>query len=51
MEENDKKLSIAIGIDCTPLDKAIEKANRLVELLERVITLIDSLGSKQPLES
>ena len=51
MKKNDKKLSVVFDIDCTPLDAAIEKANRLVELLERAITLIDSLRSKQPLES
>ena len=51
MEQNDKKLSVTFDIDCNPLDTAIEKANRLVELLERATTLIDSLEGKRLLES
>lgn len=43
---NGKKKAIRIGVDVdtTQLDAAIEKANRLVELLEEASNLIDSLS-------
>ena len=35
---------IKIKVNCDELDKAIEKANRLVELLREAKQIIDSLG-------
>ena len=36
---------VAISLDTTDLDEAIEKANRLVELLREATQIIDSLSS------
>ena len=36
---------VAISLDTTDLDEAIEKANRLVELLQEATQIIDSLSS------
>lgn len=38
-----------IHIDCTELDVAIEKANRLTELLREASNIIDSLSHRDPL--
>ena len=35
---------VTIEVDCPGLDEAIEKANRLVELLKEATHLIDSLA-------
>lgn len=35
---------VAISLDTTDLDEAIEKANRLVELLQEATQIIDSLS-------
>lgn len=44
MEDADKRiLSVKIDVDATALDAAIEKANRLVELLKEAEQIIDSL--------
>ena len=46
MEEVDKKVtgpSITVNVNCKSLDCAIEKANRLRELLTEVSNIIDSL--------
>lgn len=37
---------IQIPVNLTNLDKAIEKANRLVELLKEATQIIDSLSGK-----
>ena len=37
------KPEVKIYVDMTQLDEAIEKANRLVALLEEVLRLLDSL--------
>ena len=37
-------ISLELDVDTAPLDIAIEKANRLVELLEKAAQLIDSLS-------
>lgn len=39
--------SLIIEIDCRDLDRATEKANRLVELLREASSIIDSLSSKK----
>lgn len=41
---------IAINIDVTQLDEAIEKANRLVELLQEATQIISSLSGLKMLE-
>lgn len=41
-----KKPGITVELNCESLDIAIEKANRLIELLEEAHTLIDSLQGK-----
>lgn len=41
-----KTPNIKVKINCENLDEAIEKANRLVELLREAKQIIDSLGSK-----
>lgn len=46
MSENkteSRGMKIALDVDCGALDAAIEKANRLVELLHEAAALIDSL--------
>lgn len=46
-EPSDKKgrgPRYTIHIDCSELDSAIEKANRLVELLREASNIIDSLA-------
>ena len=37
-------MNLKLDVDTAPLDVAIEKANRLVELLEKAAQLIDSLS-------
>lgn len=39
--------TLTVEVDCTGLDAAIEKANRLVELLREASTIIDSLCGSQ----
>ena len=39
-----EKPQITINVDCADLDRAVEKANRLVELLKEAATIIDSLS-------
>ena len=46
-----KTAGITVEVDCTSIDVAIEKANRLVELLREATTLIDSLSAGLHLES
>ncbi|MCI7638243.1 MAG: hypothetical protein MSS60_00255 [Clostridiales bacterium] len=43
--KNDNKsgLSVEVNVDCSDLDVAIEKANRLNALLREAASLIDSL--------
>lgn len=43
-KDHKKTYNIAIAVDCSDLDVAIEKANRLVELLHEASTVIDSLA-------
>lgn len=40
-----------VDVNCVALDTAIEKANRLVELLTQATNLIDSLSTGRQLES
>ena len=42
---------IRIHIDCTSLDEAIKKANRLVELLREAEQIINSLSKEAPNEN
>lgn len=42
---------ITISVSCPGLDEAIEKANRLVELLKEATALIDSLAGDHGLEA
>lgn len=43
--------NVCIAVDTTDLDKAIEKANRLIELLREAQQIIDSLhGQKTQVE-
>lgn len=42
---------VDINLDSESLDKAIEKANRLVELLREVQQIVDSLFGTKKLES
>lgn len=44
MEENKRTLSIKIESDIKELDVAIEKAEKLVNLLDKADKLINSLG-------
>lgn len=39
-----REIGASVKIDCTSLDEAIEKANRLVELLREASSIIDSLS-------
>ena len=43
-ETPQRRFGVAVDVDCTALDEAIEKTNRLVELLREVATIIDSLS-------
>ena len=38
---------IAINVDSAKLDEAIEKANRLLELLKEAASIIDSLSGRE----
>ena len=38
------KITIDVDVDIDKIEKAIEKANRLVELLKEAKQIIDSLG-------
>lgn len=40
-----RAVEVKIDVDCTGLDLATEKANRLVDLLTEVSTIIDSLAA------
>lgn len=40
------KRNISADIDTASLDEAIEKANRLVELLQEASNIVDSLSGK-----
>lgn len=52
MEPNEKPArEITLTVSCPGLDEAIEKANRLVELLKEASSLIDSLSRGVSLES
>ena len=42
---------IAINVECKDLDIAIEKANRLVELLREAQQIIDSLSGPEKLKA
>ena len=41
------KTKVAIRLDCTELDSAIEKANQLVELLREAQQIVNSLSEKE----
>lgn len=45
------KNTVTVNVDSTSLDEAIEKANRLVELLREVQQIIDSLFGMKKSES
>ncbi len=42
-----KKPHIKVLVDCSELDTAIEKVNRLAELLREASDIIDSLSDKK----
>ena len=44
-------VSVHVNVDCAEIDVAIEKANRLVELLREASTLIDSLAARAKSEA
>lgn len=49
--ETANKYSLKIEVDCADVDKAIEKVNRLVELLQEASSIIDSLSAGKNLEA
>lgn len=49
--ETEPKHSLFIEVETPGLDEAIEKANRLVELLREASSIIDSLRGEKQLET
>ena len=49
--ETANKYSLKIEVDYADVDKAIEKVNRLVELLQEASSIIDSLSAGKNLEA
>lgn len=49
--ETANKYSLKIEVDYADVDKAIEKVNRLAELLQEVSSIIDSLSAGKNLEA
>ena len=49
--ETANKYSLKIEVDCAAVDTAIEKVNRLVELLQEASSIIDSLSAGKNLEA